>query len=66
METTAADLDAFLAETWKFDEFKTVKELAGQIAIIGENMNIRRYEQVKEDAGFIASYTRIWAEKSAY
>ena len=60
METTAADLDAFLAETWKFDESKTVKEaLAGQIAIIGENMNIRRYEQVKEDAGFIASYTHM-------
>ena len=30
----------------------TVKEaLAGQIAIIGENMNIRRYQQVKEDEG---------------
>ena len=60
MDTTAADLDAFLAETWKFDETKTVKEaLAGQIAIIGENMNIRRYEQVKEDAGFVASYTHM-------
>ena len=44
METEAADIDAFLAETWKFDETKTVNEaLAGQIAIIGENMNIRRF-----------------------
>ena len=60
MDTEAADLDAFLAEEWKFDNTKTVKEaLAGQIAIIGENMNIRRFEQVKEDAGFVASYTHM-------
>lgn len=60
MDTEAADMEAFLAETWKFDDTKTVKEaLAGQIAIIGENMNIRRYEQVKEDAGFVASYTHM-------
>ena len=60
MNTTAADIDAFLAETWKFDETKTVNEaLAGQIAIIGENMNIRRFQQVKEDAGFVASYTHM-------
>jgi elongation factor Ts len=57
METEAADIDAFLAETWKFDETKTVNEaLAAQIAVIGENMNIRRFEQVKEENGFIASY----------
>ena len=50
METETTDIDAFLAETWKFDETKTVNEaLAGQIAIIGENMNIRRFQQVKED-----------------
>ena len=60
LETEAADIDAFLAETWKFDETKTVNEaLAGQIAIIGENMNIRRFQQVKEDAGFVASYTHM-------
>lgn len=60
IETKAADIDAFLAETWKFDETKTVKEaLAAQIAVIGENMNIRRFEQVKEEAGFIASYTHM-------
>ena len=28
-------------------------------SIIGENMNIRRFEQVKEDAGFVASYTHM-------
>ena len=60
MDTEAADMEAFLAEPWKFDNTKTVKEaLAGQVAIIGENMNIRRYEQVKEDAGFVASYTHM-------
>ncbi len=60
METTAADIDAFLAEPWKFDTTKTVKEaLAGQIAVIGENMNIRRFVQVTEDAGFVADYTHM-------
>lgn len=60
MDTTAADIDAFLAEPWKFDTAKTVKEaLAGQIAVIGENMNIRRFTQVTEDAGFVASYTHM-------
>ena len=60
METSAADIDAFLAEPWKFEEGKTVKEaLAAQVAVIGENMNIRRFSQVKEDNGFIASYTHM-------
>lgn len=60
METEAADIDAFLAEPWKFDTTKTVKEaLAGQIAVIGENMNIRRFTQVVETEGFIASYTHM-------
>ena len=60
LETSAADVDAFLAEPWKFDETKSVKEaLAAQIAVIGENMNIRRFTQVKEDAGFVADYTHM-------
>lgn len=60
METSAADVEAFLAEAWKFDTTKTVQEaLAGQIAVIGENMNIRRFEQVSEENGFIASYTHM-------
>ena len=53
LTTSAADIEAFLAEPWAADTSKTVNEaLAGQIAIIGENMNIRRFQQVKEDAGF--------------
>jgi len=60
MATSAANLEAFLAEPWKFDTSKTVNEaLAGQIAVIGENMNIRRFKQVKEENGFIASYTHM-------
>ena len=57
LNTTAADIDAFLAETWALDTTKTVKEaLAAQIAVIGENMNIRRFQQVEEANGFVASY----------
>ena len=60
MTTTAADIDAFLAEAWALDSTKTVKEaLAAQIAVIGENMNIRRFVQVKEENGFVASYTHM-------
>ena len=60
LETTAADVDAFLAEPWKFDTSKTVNEaLAGQIAVIGENMKIRRFQQVEESNGFVASYTHM-------
>ncbi len=60
LDTTAADIDAFLAEPWKFDTTKTVNEaLAGQIAVIGENMKIRRFQQVEEADGFVASYTHM-------
>lgn len=57
LTTEAADIDAFLAEPWALDTSKTVKEeLAAQIAVIGENMNIRRFAQVSEENGFVASY----------
>lgn len=60
LETSASDVEGFLAESCKFDEGKTMQEaLAGQIAIIGENMNIRRFQQVKEENGFVASYTHM-------
>lgn len=60
LETEAADIEAFLAEPWKFDTTTTVKEaLAGQIAVIGENMNIRRFQKVEEANGFVASYTHM-------
>ena len=57
LTTTAADVEAFLAEPWAADNTKTVNEvLASQIAVIGENMNIRRFEQIEEANGFVASY----------
>ena len=52
----AADIDAFLAEAWKEDGSKTVKEaLVEKIAVIGENLNIRRFEKVQTD-GCVVSY----------
>ena len=58
VETDAADIDAFLAEQWKADTSKTVKEaLVEQIAVIGENLNIRRFEKVTAANGCVVSYT---------
>ena len=57
LDSDAADMDAFMAEPWALDTTKTVKdELVSQIAVIGENMNIRRFKQVEEQNGFVASY----------
>ena len=56
-KTNAADIDAFLAEPWSLDSSKTVKEeLASQIAVIGENMNIRRFAKITAQNGFVESY----------
>lgn len=55
--TTAADIDAFLAEPWAKDTSKTVaEELAAQIAVIGENMKIRRFAKVEAGNGFVETY----------
>jgi elongation factor Ts len=57
LTTSAADIEGFLAEAWALDTAKTVKdELASQIAVIGENMNIRRFEKVVAENGFVESY----------
>ena len=57
LNSNAADMDAFMAEKWTKDESLTVAEaLSSQIAVIGENMKIRRYEKVTEENGFVASY----------
>ncbi len=57
LTTSAADIDAFLAEPWSLEPDKSVKEaLAAQIAVIGENMNIRRFAKVTEENGFVSSY----------
>ncbi len=50
-------MDAFLAEAWKVDASKTVKEaLVEKVAVIGENLNIRRFEKVTAENGCVVSY----------
>ena len=47
-----------MAEKWNQDNSITVKEaLVAQIAKIGENLNIRRFEKVVADKGCVVSYT---------
>lgn len=56
--TSATNMDEFFAEKWSLDEAFTVKEaLSQQVAVIGENLNIRRFEKyVRETAGSLVSY----------
>lgn len=57
VKSDAADMDAFLAETWTLDSGKTVKDaLVDKVAVIGENLNIRRFEKVVAENGFVVSY----------
>ena len=54
--SSAADIEAFLAEPWAADTSVTVDgKLKAMVAVIGENMNIRRFEKVTTD-GLIVSY----------
>lgn len=58
VDSSAADMDAFMSEKWNQDNSITVKEaLVAQIAKIGENLNIRRFEKVVADNGCVVSYT---------
>ncbi len=58
LATSATDLDAFLAEPWNEDSSKTVKEaLVEKVAVIGENLTIRRFEKVVVENGCVATYT---------
>lgn len=57
LASSAADIDAFLAEPWAKDTTKTVaEELSSQISIIGENMNIRRFEKATAADGVVVDY----------
>ena len=56
LNTPAADVDGFLAENWAMDTLKTVKDaLTEKVAVIGENLSIRRFEKIESD-GCIVSY----------
>ncbi len=58
LKSDAADMDAFMAESWNGDASKTVNDaLVEQIAVIGENLKIRRFEKVTAQNGCVVSYT---------
>ncbi len=51
------DMDAFMAEPWIEDSSKSVKDaLTDRVAVIGENLSIRRFKQVASDGGELFSY----------
>ena len=55
-DSDAADMDAFMAEAWAADITKTVKDaLIEKVAVIGENLNIRRFEKIVTD-GCVVDY----------
>ena len=55
--SSAADMDAFMAEQWIEDGSKTVSEaLVEKVAVIGENLKIRRFEKVAEPNGCVVTY----------
>jgi elongation factor Ts len=55
--SSAADVEALLAESSIADNNKTVKdELTAKIAVIGENINVRRFEKVEAADGCVAAY----------
>ncbi len=58
MGTEATDIDAFLAETWKAEpEYTVAQALSQKVAVIGENLKIRRFEKfVRENSGKLVSY----------
>ena len=56
LESNANDVDALLAEAWIADKSQTVKEaLTEKIAVIGENLSIRRFEKIQSE-GCVVSY----------
>ena len=57
VDSSSADIEAFMAETWKEDSAKTVQEvLIDKIAVIGEKLSIRRFERVEAAHGCVVSY----------
>ncbi len=58
LATSSADLESFMNEAWNEDTSKTVQEaLTDEIAVISENLKIRRFEKITEENGFITAYT---------
>lgn len=54
--TNAANIEEFMAEPWAAEDGQSVEDkLKAMIAVIGENMNIRRFEKITTD-GLVVSY----------
>ena len=57
VNSEAADMDTFMEEKWNEDPSKTVKDaLVEKVAVIGENLKIRRFERVVAENGCVVSY----------
>ena len=57
VNSDAKDMDAFMAEAWNEDASKTVNDaLVEKVAVIGENLKIRRFEKVVATNGCVVSY----------
>ena len=57
VNSNAADMDAFMGEAWLADTSKKVNDvLVEQVATIGENLKIRRFEKVTAENGCVVSY----------
>ena len=57
VNSDAKDMDAFMAEAWNEDASKTVNDaLVEKVAVIGENLKIRRFEKVVAEHGCVVSY----------
>lgn len=60
LTTSVTQRDAFLNEKWIADSSKTVQEaLAAQVAVIGENLQIRRFKKLEVASGFVTSYIHM-------
>ena len=58
--TGTSDIDKFLDEKWSLDSSMTVNEaLSAQIAVIGENLKIRRFKKLEVAEGFVTSYIHM-------
>ena len=57
VNSSAADMDAFMAEAWNEDPSMTVSDkLLSEIAVIGEKRSIRRFKKLEAAHGCVVSY----------
>lgn len=57
LASAATDIDTFMGEAWMEDSSKTVKDsLVEQVAVIGENLKIRRFEKMEAPNGCVVDY----------